>query len=150
MRGGMKVLDQALQRADEVKHPVARERDIEALDALLATLHDKKPVSSRYNRLARRKRRPVYVLQPVLHAIGGCRCRFTSISILPNFTESMPQCPAIGVCRRGNIQFAAYWPEPLSATQVIKQPHYFFQWRSHFARSKYAEVWCWIPLLRRN
>ncbi|CAI2073971.1 7-carboxy-7-deazaguanine synthase QueE [Serratia ficaria] len=42
MRGGMKVLDQALQRADEVKHPVARERDIEALDALLATLQDDK------------------------------------------------------------------------------------------------------------
>ncbi len=29
MRGGMKVLDQALRRADEVKHPVARERDID-------------------------------------------------------------------------------------------------------------------------
>ena len=42
MRGGMKVLDQALRRADEVKHPVARERDIEALDALLATLQDDK------------------------------------------------------------------------------------------------------------
>ncbi|KHN52357.1 7-carboxy-7-deazaguanine synthase QueE [Pectobacterium fontis] len=43
MRGGMKVLDQALQRADEVKHPVARERDIDALDALLARLDDDKP-----------------------------------------------------------------------------------------------------------
>ncbi|MCA6943278.1 7-carboxy-7-deazaguanine synthase QueE [Pectobacterium polaris] len=43
MRGGMKVLDQALQRADEIKHPVARERDIEALDALLARLDDDKP-----------------------------------------------------------------------------------------------------------
>lgn len=42
MRGGMKVLDQALQRADEIKHPVARERDIEALDALLARLADDK------------------------------------------------------------------------------------------------------------
>ena len=42
MRGGMKVLDQALRRADEGKHPVARERDIEALDALLATLQDDK------------------------------------------------------------------------------------------------------------
>ncbi|MNT72308.1 7-carboxy-7-deazaguanine synthase [compost metagenome] len=39
----MKVLSQALQRADEVKHPVGRERDIEALDVLLATLHDEKP-----------------------------------------------------------------------------------------------------------
>ncbi|MBX9448021.1 7-carboxy-7-deazaguanine synthase QueE [Dickeya chrysanthemi] len=43
MRGGLAVLDQALQRADEIKHPVARERDIEALDALLARLDDDKP-----------------------------------------------------------------------------------------------------------
>ncbi|AIR70849.1 7-carboxy-7-deazaguanine synthase QueE [Dickeya fangzhongdai] len=42
MRGGLAVLDQALQRADEIKHPVARERDIEALDALLARLDDDK------------------------------------------------------------------------------------------------------------
>ncbi|WP_434527029.1 7-carboxy-7-deazaguanine synthase QueE [Photorhabdus asymbiotica] len=38
MRGGYQVLQQALQRANEIKHPVARERDIEALDELLATL----------------------------------------------------------------------------------------------------------------
>nr|WP_113868114.1 7-carboxy-7-deazaguanine synthase QueE [Brenneria salicis]NMN90725.1 7-carboxy-7-deazaguanine synthase [Brenneria salicis ATCC 15712 = DSM 30166]RBP60185.1 7-carboxy-7-deazaguanine synthase [Brenneria salicis ATCC 15712 = DSM 30166]RLM30026.1 7-carboxy-7-deazaguanine synthase QueE [Brenneria salicis ATCC 15712 = DSM 30166] len=43
MRGGMKVLDQALQRADEIKHPVGRARDIVALDELLARLHDDKP-----------------------------------------------------------------------------------------------------------
>ncbi|HAK35953.1 MAG TPA: 7-carboxy-7-deazaguanine synthase QueE, partial [Pantoea sp.] len=42
MRGGYDVLAQALQRADEIKHPVARERDIEALDELLATLSDSK------------------------------------------------------------------------------------------------------------
>ncbi len=42
MRGGYKVLPQALVRADELKHPVARERDIEALDALLALLKDDK------------------------------------------------------------------------------------------------------------
>ncbi|WP_042860891.1 7-carboxy-7-deazaguanine synthase QueE [Dickeya sp. NCPPB 3274] len=42
MRGGLAVLDQALQRANEIKHPVARERDIEALDALLARLDDEK------------------------------------------------------------------------------------------------------------
>lgn len=40
MRGGYDVLAQALKRADEIKHPVARQRDIEALDALLATLDD--------------------------------------------------------------------------------------------------------------
>ncbi|WP_034916628.1 7-carboxy-7-deazaguanine synthase QueE [Erwinia sp. 9145] len=42
MRGGYDVLNQALVRADEVKHPVARQRDVEALDALLATLQDDK------------------------------------------------------------------------------------------------------------
>lgn len=42
MRGGYDVLNQALVRADEVKHPVARQRDIDALDALLATLDDQK------------------------------------------------------------------------------------------------------------
>jgi uncharacterized ParB-like nuclease family protein len=34
---------QALQRADEIKHPVGRVRDIEALDELLETLADEKP-----------------------------------------------------------------------------------------------------------
>ena len=43
MRGGYDVLSQALQRADEIKHPVGRVRDIEALDELLATLADEKP-----------------------------------------------------------------------------------------------------------
>lgn len=42
MRGGYGVLSEALTRADEIKHPVGRQRDIEALDALLATLEDSK------------------------------------------------------------------------------------------------------------
>ena len=42
MRGGYEVLDQALMRADEIKHPVGRMRDIEALDELLARLHDER------------------------------------------------------------------------------------------------------------
>ncbi|WP_045048556.1 7-carboxy-7-deazaguanine synthase QueE [Rouxiella chamberiensis] len=42
MRGGYDILPQALQRADEIKHPVARQRDIDALEALLATLSDDK------------------------------------------------------------------------------------------------------------
>ncbi len=42
MRGGMEVQKHALQRADEIKHPVARERDIEHLDELLAMLTDDK------------------------------------------------------------------------------------------------------------
>ena len=42
MRGGYEVLSQALERADEIKHPVGRVRDIEALDELLATLTDEK------------------------------------------------------------------------------------------------------------
>ena len=43
MRGGMAVLTSALRRANEIKHPVARERDIAALDALLATLGEALP-----------------------------------------------------------------------------------------------------------
>jgi len=40
MRGGYDVLGQALARANEIKHPVGRMRDIEALDYLLTTLPD--------------------------------------------------------------------------------------------------------------
>ena len=42
MRGGYDVLDQALVRADEIKHPVARQRDVDALDQLLARVEDDK------------------------------------------------------------------------------------------------------------
>ncbi|AKJ41592.1 7-carboxy-7-deazaguanine synthase QueE [Pragia fontium] len=42
MRGGLPVISQALHRADEIKHPVARERDIEELDQLLTMLNDSK------------------------------------------------------------------------------------------------------------
>ncbi len=42
MRGGYDVLAQALSRADEIKHPVARQRDVEALDDLLAGIQDSK------------------------------------------------------------------------------------------------------------
>ncbi|MEW6484982.1 MULTISPECIES: 7-carboxy-7-deazaguanine synthase QueE [Tatumella] len=42
MRGGYDVLTPALIRADEIKHPVARERDIEALEQLLAQVQDDK------------------------------------------------------------------------------------------------------------
>lgn len=51
MRGGMEVLTDALRRANEIKHPVARARDIEALDALLARLDGELP--------------PVVALQPI-------------------------------------------------------------------------------------
>ena len=47
MRGGYEVLSQALERANEIKHPVGRVRDIEALDELLATLTDDKAASHR-------------------------------------------------------------------------------------------------------
>ncbi|CAK9885855.1 MAG: 7-carboxy-7-deazaguanine synthase [Candidatus Erwinia impunctatus] len=43
MRGGYELHPQALLRADEIKHPVARQRDVEALDVLLAGLDDSKP-----------------------------------------------------------------------------------------------------------
>ncbi|UVK76870.1 MAG: putative 7-carboxy-7-deazaguanine synthase QueE [Sodalis sp. Fle] len=42
MRGGLKVLAQALDRSDEIKHPVACQLDIDNLDALLLTLRDDK------------------------------------------------------------------------------------------------------------
>ncbi len=42
MRGGFEIVVQALQRADEIKHPVGRMKDIEVLDELLAGLNDKK------------------------------------------------------------------------------------------------------------
>ncbi|MGP6489630.1 7-carboxy-7-deazaguanine synthase QueE [Duffyella gerundensis] len=42
MRGGYDVIAQALQRADEVKHPVGRQRDIDELELLLSTLKDGK------------------------------------------------------------------------------------------------------------
>ncbi|WP_300001790.1 7-carboxy-7-deazaguanine synthase QueE [uncultured Cedecea sp.] len=38
MRGGFDVLGEALERANEIKHPVGRVRDIEALDSLLTAL----------------------------------------------------------------------------------------------------------------
>ncbi|MBO2900019.1 7-carboxy-7-deazaguanine synthase QueE [Aeromonas dhakensis] len=37
MKGGLPVLVSALERANEIKHPVATERHVEELDALLAT-----------------------------------------------------------------------------------------------------------------
>ncbi|MBN7824718.1 7-carboxy-7-deazaguanine synthase QueE [Bowmanella dokdonensis] len=36
MKGGYQILDQALARADEIKHPVAMDKHIEELDSLLA------------------------------------------------------------------------------------------------------------------
>ncbi len=59
MRGGMAVLTSALRRANEIKHPVARERDIAALDALLATLGEALP--------------PVVALQPISCKEGATR-----------------------------------------------------------------------------
>ncbi|MBD1227588.1 7-carboxy-7-deazaguanine synthase QueE [Xenorhabdus griffiniae] len=51
MRGGYRVLPEALKRANEIKHPVGRQRDIEALDELL-TMLDGNPT-------------PVIALQPI-------------------------------------------------------------------------------------
>ncbi|WP_273805095.1 7-carboxy-7-deazaguanine synthase QueE [Providencia rettgeri] len=51
MKGGLEVLVQAVNRANEVKHPVAREKDIEALDAILALRTSDNP--------------PIVALQPI-------------------------------------------------------------------------------------
>lgn len=42
MGGGLTLEHQALQRADEIKHPVARDRDITQLQTLLQQLNDQK------------------------------------------------------------------------------------------------------------
>lgn len=51
MRGGFRVLPNAINRANEIKHPVGREKDIEVLDALLI-LRTQQPA-------------PVIALQPI-------------------------------------------------------------------------------------
>ncbi|MEQ4925112.1 7-carboxy-7-deazaguanine synthase QueE [Proteus hauseri] len=51
MRGGFSVLADAINRANEIKHPVGREKDIDALDALL-TLRTLQPA-------------PIVALQPI-------------------------------------------------------------------------------------
>lgn len=79
MRGGYDVLSQALERANEIKHPVGRVRDIEALDELLATLVTTNRESSPYSQSARKKMRRVCALIPVLRVTGVCRCRPISI-----------------------------------------------------------------------
>lgn len=43
MRGGYAVLESALRRADEVKHPIAMQKHIDELDALLAPLGEDVP-----------------------------------------------------------------------------------------------------------
>lgn len=79
MRGGYDVLSQALQRADEIKHPVGRVRDIEALDELLETLSDDKPRIIALQPISRKKMRRACVSTPASPATGACLCRRTSI-----------------------------------------------------------------------
>jgi hypothetical protein len=79
MRGGYDVLSQALQRADEIKHPVGRVRDIEALDELLATLAMKSRALSPFSRSARKMTRRACALKPVSPATGAYRCRRINI-----------------------------------------------------------------------
>ncbi|WP_232367665.1 7-carboxy-7-deazaguanine synthase QueE [Alteromonas pelagimontana] len=43
MKGGLPVLESALRRANEIKHPVAMQKHIEELDALLAKIKDDLP-----------------------------------------------------------------------------------------------------------
>ncbi|VEB54809.1 Queuosine Biosynthesis QueE Radical SAM [Salmonella enterica subsp. enterica] len=61
MRGGYDVLSQALERANEIKHPVGRVRDIEALDELLATLSDDKPRVIALQPISQKRRRDASV-----------------------------------------------------------------------------------------
>lgn len=59
MKGGLEVLAQAVNRANEVKHPVAREKDIEALDAILA-LHASDNL-------------PIVALQPISQKVAATK-----------------------------------------------------------------------------
>ncbi|QCJ69192.1 7-carboxy-7-deazaguanine synthase QueE [Providencia heimbachae] len=59
MKGGLQVLSQAVNRANEIKHPVAREKDIEALDNILA-LRTTKPA-------------PIVALQPISQKASATR-----------------------------------------------------------------------------
>ncbi len=79
MRGGYDVLSQALERANEIKHPVGRVRDIEALDELLATLTDDKPRVIALQPISQRMMPHVCALKPALRVIGVCRCKHINI-----------------------------------------------------------------------
>lgn len=79
MRGGYEVLSQALERANEIKHPVGRVRDIEALDELLATLTDDKPRVIALQPISQRMMPHVCALKPALRVIGVCRCKHINI-----------------------------------------------------------------------
>ncbi|EPL9569542.1 7-carboxy-7-deazaguanine synthase QueE [Providencia rettgeri] len=59
MKGGLEVLAQAVNRANEVKHPVAREKDIDALDAILA--------------LRTSDNLPVVALQPISQKVAATK-----------------------------------------------------------------------------
>ena len=61
MRGGCQVRTDALLRADEIKHPVARESDIEALDQLLA----QREQSLGADEASAHSKTPVICLQPI-------------------------------------------------------------------------------------
>ncbi|VFS44182.1 7-cyano-7-deazaguanine synthase [Enterobacter cancerogenus] len=76
MRGGYDVLSQALERADEIKHPVGRVRDIEALDELLATLTDEK--TAHHCATAHQPERGCHAAcasKPALRVTGVCLCK---------------------------------------------------------------------------
>lgn len=59
MKGGLEVLAQAVNRANEVKHPVARGKDIEALDAILALRTPDNP--------------PIVALQPISQKVAATK-----------------------------------------------------------------------------
>lgn len=59
MKGGLQVLEQAINRANEIKHPVAREKDIEALDQLLSLRTQGEP--------------PIVALQPISQKVSATK-----------------------------------------------------------------------------
>lgn len=59
MKGGLQVISQAVNRANEIKHPVARKKDIEALEQILA--------------LRTVKTSPVVALQPISQKVAATK-----------------------------------------------------------------------------
>ncbi len=60
MRGGYEVLDSAMQRANEIKHPVARQQHVDDLKALLVKHH----IETKHDVAEKVKKTPIY-LQPI-------------------------------------------------------------------------------------
>lgn len=88
MKGGLQVLTESINRANEIKHPVAREKDIEELDNLLSKRTEKSAAVVALQPISQKAQPLSYVLIPVLREIGDFPFKHTNISISPD----VPRC----------------------------------------------------------